>query len=61
MRKREACDSIGIVSKVAYLPGDDVQQHDVRQAVQSMCKDPSIDGVLVQLPLPRHIDEEDVI
>jgi 5,10-methylene-tetrahydrofolate dehydrogenase/methenyl tetrahydrofolate cyclohydrolase len=46
---------------VAYLPGDDVQQHDVRQAVQSMCKDPSIDGVLVQLPLPRHIDEEDVI
>lgn len=61
MRKREACESIGIVSKVKYLPGDHVKQHDVRQAVQSLCKDPVIDGVLVQLPLPRHIDEEDVI
>ena len=61
MRKREACESIGIVSKVKYLPGDFVQQHHVRQAVQSLCKDPTIDGVLVQLPLPSHIDEEDVI
>lgn len=61
MRKREACESIGIVSKVAYLPGEGVQQHHVRKAVQSLCHDSSIDGVLVQLPLPRHIDEEDVI
>jgi methylenetetrahydrofolate dehydrogenase (NADP+)/methenyltetrahydrofolate cyclohydrolase len=60
LRKREACESIGVVSKVKYLE-ETCSQTNVRHAVQAMCKDGSIDGVLVQLPLPRHIDEEDVI
>ncbi len=60
LRKREACESIGVVSKVKYLD-EACSQTNIRHAVQAMCKDGSIDGVLVQLPLPRHIDEEDVI
>ncbi len=60
LRKREACESIGVVSKVKYLD-ETCSQTNIRHAVQAMCKDGAIDGVLVQLPLPRHIDEEDVI
>ena len=60
LRKREACESIGVVSKVRYID-DTCSQATIRQAVQSMCEDEMIDGVLVQLPLPPHIDEEDVI
>ena len=60
LRKREACESIGLVSKVKYL-NETCSQANIQSAVRSMCKDETIDGVLVQLPLPRHIDEEDVI
>ena len=62
MRKREACDRVGIMSKVVYLPGgEDVGQDEVCRAVDGLCGDDEIDGVLVQLPLPKHIDEEEVI
>eukprot|EP00890_Picochlorum_soloecismus_P001321 jgi/Picsp_1/218/NSC_00217-R1_-methylenetetrahydrofolate dehydrogenase len=60
MRKEEACRRVGIFSTLKYLP-ENVSQIGIRQAVKSMCADPRIDGILVQLPLPRHIDEEDVI
>jgi 5,10-methylene-tetrahydrofolate dehydrogenase/methenyl tetrahydrofolate cyclohydrolase len=38
-----------------------ISQVALRRAVLAMCADPSVDGVLVQLPLPGHIDEEDII
>lgn len=59
-RKREACDRVGIRSVVSHLPAD-TSQVGLRRAVRALCADPAIDGVLVQLPLPGHIDEEDVI
>lgn len=59
-RKREACDRVGMHSVVRRLPAS-VSQMGLRQAVRALCADPSVDGVLVQLPLPPHIDEEDVI
>lgn len=48
LRKREACESIGVMSKIKYLE-DTCSQTSIRQAVQSMCKDTTIDGVLVQV------------
>lgn len=38
-----------------------VTQRQLEAAVAALCADPRIDGVLVQLPLPAHIDEEAVI
>lgn len=38
-----------------------VTQRQLEAAVGALCRDPRIDGVLVQLPLPPHIDEEAVI
>lgn len=60
LRKQEACEKAGIFSLVKHLPKN-VSQVGIRQAVKTMCADGRIDGILVQLPLPKHIDEEDVI
>jgi len=38
-----------------------VSQIGIRQTLRALCADTTVDGVLVQLPLPAHIDEEDVI
>lgn len=59
-RKQEACERVGIYSVVQRLP-ESTTQLALRRAVRALCGDPLIDGVLVQLPLPGHIDEEDVI
>ena len=59
-RKQEACERVGIHSVVHRLP-EGTTQIALRRAVRALCADPLIDGVLVQLPLPGHIDEEDVI
>jgi len=59
-RKQEACRQIGMHSVVRHLSSS-ISQVALRRAVLAMCADPSVDGVLVQLPLPGHIDEEDII
>ena len=59
-RKQEACERVGIRSVLRRLPANTTQVA-LRRAVRALCADPMVDGVLVQLPLPRHIDEEDVI
>lgn len=47
-------------AEVRQLSGS-VTQRQLETAVAALCADPRIDGVLVQLPLPRHIDEEAII
>ncbi|EFN58676.1 hypothetical protein CHLNCDRAFT_48501 [Chlorella variabilis] len=59
-RKREACERVGMFAEVRQLSGS-VTQRQLETAVAALCADPRIDGVLVQLPLPRHIDEEAII
>ncbi len=58
--KRRACDRVGILSKAQILPAD-VTQDEVENAVRQFNADASIHGILVQLPLPDHIDEEPVL
>ncbi|KAK7277048.1 hypothetical protein RIF29_18197 [Crotalaria pallida] len=55
-----ACEEVGIKSLVTELPADCAQAH-LRNAVIKFNKDPSIHGILVQLPLPQHLDEEEVL
>jgi methylenetetrahydrofolate dehydrogenase (NADP+)/methenyltetrahydrofolate cyclohydrolase len=51
---------VGIAAEIHQLP-EDVSQEDLEQEVRRVCADPAMDGVLVQLPLPRHLDEEQVM
>lgn len=51
-----ACEEVGIKSSVTELPAD-CAETDVQNAVMRFNKDPSIHGILVQLPLPQVISE----
>ena len=58
--KGRACEEVGIHSVKPTLP-DDATQEQVEGLVRELNEDPSIHGILVQLPLPSHLDEEAVL
>ncbi|HKK13055.1 MAG TPA: bifunctional methylenetetrahydrofolate dehydrogenase/methenyltetrahydrofolate cyclohydrolase FolD [Gammaproteobacteria bacterium] len=58
--KRRACEDIGIVSK-AYDLAAGISQDELLALIDQLNADAAIDGILVQLPLPGHIDPETVI
>ncbi|WIA32772.1 hypothetical protein OEZ86_005956 [Tetradesmus obliquus] len=59
-KKEEACLRIGVNCRIIRLP-ESVSQSQLQQAVADVAADAAVDGVLVQLPLPRHLDEEAVM
>jgi len=58
--KRRRCAEVGIHSIGIELP-DDATQAEVEARVRELNADPSIHGILVQLPLPGHLNEESVL
>jgi methylenetetrahydrofolate dehydrogenase (NADP+)/methenyltetrahydrofolate cyclohydrolase len=58
--KEKACQMAGMAGTVERLPAD-VSQADLIATVDRLNADPAIHGILVQLPLPRHIDERAVL
>ncbi|HEB83045.1 MAG TPA: bifunctional methylenetetrahydrofolate dehydrogenase/methenyltetrahydrofolate cyclohydrolase FolD [Gammaproteobacteria bacterium] len=54
-KKREACDQAGLVSKSFDLD-ENTSQQELLDLIEKLNKDTEIDGILVQLPLPEHID-----
>ena len=58
--KKKACDEIGIYSEEYALPSD-TSQEELLALVKNLNKKENIHGILVQLPLPPHLDEEEVI
>ncbi len=57
--KISACEKVGIRSFAYYLP-EDATEEQVVELVDTLAADQNVDGILVQLPLPRHIDEKHV-
>lgn len=58
--KHKMAQKAGMVSRGLNLPATATQQQ-VMQAVEELVADPSVHGILVQLPLPKHIDTEAVL
>ncbi len=58
--KRRACEQAGITSLAHLLPEASTQE-EVENAVRSLNDDPKVHGILIQLPMPSHIDEEVVL
>lgn len=58
--KKKACEYIGIHSKSYELP-EHVSEEELLNLVKRLNEDTQVDGILVQLPLPSHIDEDKVI
>lgn len=58
--KRKSCAEIGIVSKSYDLPEITTEQA-LLELIEELNQDAEVDGILVQLPLPKHIDSTKVI
>lgn len=58
--KQKACAEIGIESFGHHLPATATQE-EVEGLVKTLNADPRVNGILVQLPLPGHLDEEAVL
>jgi len=59
-QKRRACEEIGIRSVIHRLPAD-ISQQELLSLVEECNQDKSIHGILVQLPLPDGLNEEEAI
>ncbi|MCX8194764.1 MAG: bifunctional methylenetetrahydrofolate dehydrogenase/methenyltetrahydrofolate cyclohydrolase FolD [Candidatus Micrarchaeota archaeon] len=59
-RKEEACKKVGIKTKNIHLPSS-ATEGEVMEQILALNSDSSVDAILVQLPLPPHIDEERVL
>ncbi len=58
--KRRSCEEVGIFSKSYDLP-ETMEEHALLALIDELNADETIDGILVQLPLPKHIRSEAVI
>ncbi len=58
--KEKTCKALGIVSRKHLLPVE-VSEQELLSVVDGLNSDKEIDGILVQLPLPGHIDEKKVL
>ncbi len=58
--KQKRCAEVGIRSIGHNLP-EDIPQEDLEELVGDLNADPEVNGILVQLPLPGHLDEEAVL
>ena len=58
--KERACEEIGIYSDDNRMPAE-TTEGDLLALIDKLNKDPKINGILVQLPLPKHINEDKVL
>ena len=58
--KERACVKLGMNSQVLRFPAETTQE-EILNTVRLLNQDDSVHGILVQLPLPRHIDEQAVL
>ena len=58
--KAKACDSVGMLTKEVDLP-EYTTMDDLKKEIRKMNDDPEIDGILLQLPLPNGLSENEAI
>lgn len=58
--KVRTCDKIGFDSTLVQLP-DTISEEDLLKEIETLNNNPEIDGFIVQLPLPKHIDSEKIL
>jgi methylenetetrahydrofolate dehydrogenase (NADP+)/methenyltetrahydrofolate cyclohydrolase len=58
--KERACQRVGIASYGSHLPSE-VSQQEVLSLIQQLNADPQVDGILLQLPVPQHLDADSLL
>ncbi|MEM4633723.1 MAG: bifunctional 5,10-methylenetetrahydrofolate dehydrogenase/5,10-methenyltetrahydrofolate cyclohydrolase [Candidatus Anstonellaceae archaeon] len=59
-KKAEDCQKVGIISKTIKLPAS-ASKEQIISEIKKLNEDNSVDGILVQLPLPQGVDEEEIL
>lgn len=57
--KIRACEKVGVYSREIVLP-ENISENDLIKEIEKLNNDRDINGILVQLPLPKHIDEKKI-
>ena len=55
--KEKACEKVGIISKSLRLPAT-ISQEELENIITDLNNDKNVNGILLQLPLPKHLNEE---
>ena len=58
--KAKACEKVGFYSITHHMP-DTISQDEIVATIEMMNSNPRIDGILVQLPLPKHVDTDKIL
>ena len=58
--KRKACDEVGFKSLAYDLP-DDINESEILNLITKLNNDKEIDGILIQLPLPKHLNANNIV
>lgn len=58
--KDKACHEVGFGSRMITLK-EETSEDELREVIEALNQDESVDGILVQMPLPKHLDENKVI
>lgn len=58
--KAKACEKVGFYSITHNMP-DSISQDEIIATIEMMNNNPRIDGILVQLPLPKHVDTDAIL
>ena len=58
--KRKACEEVGIHEMMVRLP-ESVNQADLINTIEGLNRDPKVHAIFIQLPLPKHLSEEEAL
>ncbi len=58
--KKKDCEEVGIASYEYALPADTTQK-ELMELVETLNNDEKVDGILCQLPIPKHLDEKEIL
>ena len=58
--KEKACNLVGFNSVIKMLPANSTQK-EVAQVIDTLNRDENVSGILLQLPLPKHLNESELI
>ncbi len=58
--KSKACEEVGVKEMMVHLP-DNVTQQELMSSIDRLNKDPKVHAIFIQLPLPKHLNEEQAL
>lgn len=58
--KKKACEAAGMISDLIELPSHSTQE-EIKELINGLNNDPNVHGIMVQHPVPKHLDELDIL